>query len=521
MEITFFTTSLTKLAHVRHILREDLVRIRSQRHYGIPYEEPRISDSEEIILRSLESARRKWPAGNRKILMVEDTSVRIENLSSPEWSVPGTDVKFWMRDMTFELLDQMLRERGNNRAAIVTSHIGVSIPNPDSLDTRFAWKLFTSSTKGFVTENDANIETQPYYPWLDSKSFNRWFVPNGALAPLSSLHITEADRFDFRSGAVLEAVSWIKKQTGTSSEPSHHHYIAHPQKVVVVSGYSCSGKTTFSEALADKFDLLHCEASDFMKFACYERHGWKSETRISQFAKQALSDDPSLVPRLISEFVRSNSATTLLVTGLRAPAEIEAIRTCFPRSDIKVIFIEGKAQTRFNRALNRPRRKAPSSLADFLQSDKEQAEMGLDGILDIASRIIVNERSLREFKGKCSDIANRYKIEMLPEQLDLWNLRPAQPPDKLFLEILLVLGEKFDSGQYFTTTEIAALINNRFYQDEKRLKSKNNVSRHFNQYFRPHYEAESTNGTNRFRLSQTGRGIARHLIRKASPSHSQ
>lgn len=75
------------------------------------------------------------------------------------------------------------------------------------------------------------------------------------------------------------------------------------------------------------------------------------------------------------------------------------------------------------------------------------------------------------------------------------------------LEQLIVLGLLNADGQALTTAQIAQSID--FYFKES--KSKNNVSRYFNQEFHPFYRADIMEGKVRYRLSATGMSIAKLL----------
>ena len=60
---------------------------------------------------------------DNRLFFIEDTSVKIDVLSEGDSEVPGVDVKYWMRETNFNRLDQILRNKGNNRKCSVTSHV--------------------------------------------------------------------------------------------------------------------------------------------------------------------------------------------------------------------------------------------------------------------------------------------------------------------------------------------------------------------------------------------------------------
>ena len=85
--------------------------------------------------------------------------------------------------------------------------------------------------------------------------------------------------------------------------------------------------------------------------------------------------------------------------------------------------------------------------------------------------------------------------------------------EKLEDVILLALAEKWQSREYFTTTEIAELINQ---SRAEKPKNRNNISRYFNQTFHPYYEIKLIGRKKKYRLSNTGYGKVR-ILRTESP----
>src|SRR6202000_1969532 len=123
--------------------------------------------------------------------ILEDTSVRIDALSTKTLEVPGVDIKYWMADQTFSSLDTLLRRASNNRRVTVRSDVLLHIPT----NLRTAWRMnsefvvFKGEQGGRIVETEQLFDTNVVYPWLDNRSFNRWFVPEGAERPFGALPI--------------------------------------------------------------------------------------------------------------------------------------------------------------------------------------------------------------------------------------------------------------------------------------------------------------------------------------------
>ena len=208
-DITFITSNLTKLAHARYLCKNYQVNILHYKKffYGVGYEEPRIYDRKQLLAESFKDAVARWKKNvterDNRLFFIEDTSVKIDALSESENEVPGVDVKYWMRKINFNLLDQELRKKGNNRKCSVTSHVMLFLTEElkKTLGVTEDYKIFKSTAYGEITEKEYSFETQILYPWLDNKTFNKWFVPDGYSLPVSLLDISQADSGDFRKGA--------------------------------------------------------------------------------------------------------------------------------------------------------------------------------------------------------------------------------------------------------------------------------------------------------------------------------
>ena len=196
LDMVFFTSNPTKLAHFRYLGAKYGVRVRGfkEKHYHATYYEPQIDDREELLRQSYESALRQWQrrTGGEApgLFFLEDTSVEVLALSQ-EKETPGVNVKYWMKDMTFGKLDALLKAYGNDRRVVVRSDIVVHLPASLRRVAKLGQQYLhvRGETAGSVCENERAIEPNLVYPWLDAKSLNRLFVPDGAASPFIVLPI--------------------------------------------------------------------------------------------------------------------------------------------------------------------------------------------------------------------------------------------------------------------------------------------------------------------------------------------
>ncbi len=510
LELIFITSNSAKLAHARHLCREYAVRISKQKNYGVGYIEPRVEDRNELIKMSVEDAiirfRKSVSNSESKFFFIEDTSVVINNLSH-EKEYPGVDIKYWMRENTFDDIDKELKKNGNDRSAIVRSDLILVLTEELARQEGSPYKIFTSKVTGRITEKEYHVNTQPLYPWLSEKTFNKWFIPDGCIEPMSLLNIVDADKFDFRAGAFNQMLDFLHRNqiiyTNEEYQKSRSQQLSLFVPVnFIICGPTCAGKTTLATYLIENYSYYHLEASDFMYLSYYERHGIGSEVPIGDFAEQALKDNPSIVTDQIIQNIKKIKSVPVVITGFRNPKEVESFKSQYKGNfAVTLIYVDADQNIRFERSRSRNRyQEKDTTYDDFKKRDEQQRGMGLPLIEDDSqSKKITNNGTYQEFYEAFESLYNK----QLLSTKTLNELTSYFPKNKLQNVIISALAKELNSEQYFTTTEIAHLINSN--TNLERPKNKNNVSRYFNQNFHPYFEIKvNEDGHACYKLSQTG-----------------
>ena len=528
VDISFITSSTIKLNHAKYYFKDYNVQVSPQRNYGIGYIEPRIKNRENLHHDSLKDARLRWgktiSKAKDKLFFIEDTSVIIHALSETE-EYPGVDIKYWMRENNFESVDAILKSAGNNRAVTVRSDIILYVPKKlfSLIDSDKYLKnqttdgdgyiTFTSSTVGTITEREYQINTNPLYPWLDNKTFNKWFVPSGCQQPISLLPIEEANRHDFRSGAFNLLVTFlyenklIQKRTYLFKSNQNQFLGFCNEPLLLVTGLPCAGKTSLGMSLQFEAGYYHIEASDFMFLAYYQHHGSSSDVLIGDFAETALIENPTIVVDKILNHLTNIAKTPVIISGFRSPKELDAFIIKYNGPyDIKCIYVDTEQFTRYTRSLKRGRYDRVSDFSKFNDRDIQQNTMGLSHIKnDENVDIVTNDDSLNTYVAK---IINKYRIhKTIRRDIATIDQRPRSLQDTILISMLL----HENKLEYLTTTTIARLINSTFI-DSILKTNKNNVSRYFNQNYHPFYEIRYCDKVHTYRLSETGISHALYIL---------
>jgi adenylate kinase family enzyme len=370
--------------------------------------------------------------------------------------------------------------------------------------------------RGRIVSRQHALETNLVFPWLDNKTFNRWFIPDGCDVPISALDVREADKYDFRLAAFGKIVDQFSKfGVPFGRREGKHSQLSLPgidrPSVYVISGFSCAGKSTLAEWLAKEFGALHIEASDFMYQQFWQRHGVSSKVKIGDFAEKALLQLPSIVSEQAAKMT-IEAKVPVVITGFRSSNEVEDLRSRLHGYSINLVFIDANRDLRFDRARLRAREEVTKER--FEKRDRQEKRMGLVKIRALSgATVILNESTFGDFYQsfeKAFDIKNSMRVLRNADPLRLGQL------ERVIIQALASKDKRcFGDEDYcwYTTTEIAALIAGQFGIK----KSKDNVSRYFNQSFHPFYELMHENKKFLCRLSNTGVGVA--LLLGPEPEH--
>ncbi|MCZ7940560.1 non-canonical purine NTP pyrophosphatase [Agrobacterium salinitolerans] len=535
LALTFFTSNSTKLAHARYLAEGRPVEVLGfrQRTYHAGYDEPRLQSRDDLLQASYESAvqqaRKARILSPRHFFILEDTSVKIAALSPPGEEVPGLDVKYWMREITFGSLDAALRATGDNRKAVVRSDVVLHIPS----HYRKLWGVgdyivFTGEQSGSIVEREQTFNTNVMYPWLDNQTFNKWFQPDGASGPLGSLTIAEANEFDFRKKAFDQLFHFLQERKLLRSPVPQGRLPLQREMNYIICGYTCAGKTTASQYLARAYDYLHVEASDFMHLAYYMRHDVPEHISIGDFAERALIEKPEIAAEAIAKYLQADIESPCVISGFRSMLEIDWLVKNLGEcgKQFRIVFTNAAEEIRFSRMVKRERSGDVNDIARFRSRDEQQKRMGLEVIAGSPStNFWENEGELSTYLEVIKSDVGRAPLE--EPDLDRW-LSQVSQRRRLKLEeaILIALLTRWTDDEKrpcFTTSEIARIINELL--SETSQKHKDNVSRYFNQNFYVYYEVEldPIKGTRRYRLSNTGYGKALSMLRRRAqtpePAH--
>lgn len=514
IDLTFITSNKAKMAHALYMGRNYDVNIVPYKnfYYGNSYCEPRIEDRTRLLDSSFGDALSRWRKRglDKHFFFIEDTSVKINAISFNGREVPGVDIKYWMEGKTFDVIDNLLKEHGNDRSAIVSSHIMLYIPAAyrKMLHITTEYQVFVSFVCGRVTEEEVCLDTQYAYPWLDNKTFNKWFIPDGCNRPLSTLNINEANLYDFRRGAFEDMLAFMHIN---KKEPIIHK-LSVPLTLpfvpsFVICGQMCVGKSSVGQYLANNYGFYHIEASQFMTMRFWEFFGPETTMDIHKFAEDILREDPLFVVKQIVTFLEKKKITSkFVITGLRTPSEIEYLVSVMSLIDLQYVYMDANEDIRYARWKKRHRENEQHTQNRFAEICKLQDGMGVKRLADEA-RMYHLTNNYTELSELYSAIDLRWNLKETEKNVKVYNVA-SKATISLEKSILYVLYHNLGKRKYLTTNEISQQIKKLLGVE----KNKNNISRYFHQKYYPYYEINYNQEKTHYRLSSIGVSEVKRLM---------
>ncbi len=434
LQVFFYTSSVTKYLHARTVFGRSGLPLHEFKSRREPYAEDYTAGKKVLLARAI--AEILSTVGSGSLFFVEDTSLRIEALSTDEEDFPGLQVKEWFPKANFAVIDELLRSKAD-RNATIKSDIALHVPGLNSPI------YFHGETIGSIAETLPDFEENPQFPWLTSNSFNGWLVPAGASKVLGQMSLEESWQYDFRTRALEHLITRLEEYTAVLNAPSSTYTKkentasadqllllppSEDKKILVVVGHTCAGKTTFGEH-AQSAGLLFVEASSILRMITRDIATGATDTfNLAKTTLDLLGND--IIARKIVQLYSSISQG-LVITGFRTIEELELIKKHMTHA--RVVLVEASERIRYQRHLERGRYESVKSLEDFRTHDVQQWSWGLLRVAEHFADIrIINEGSKDEYHAIIEFLIQGRDPELIPGVSSRIKPRHAAYQNQLF-----------------------------------------------------------------------------------------
>lgn len=427
----FYTSNVEKYLQAKLVFTKFGLPLYHFRGRSKPYAEDYTSGTAGLLTAAIQEVLSQ--VGDRHIFFIEDTSIRIEALSSASLDVPGLAAKEWFASTSFVDLDEQLKKTGN-RDCTVKSDIALYLPG-HALPI-----FFHGETRGIIAAAPPEFAPSRAHPWLTSTSFNGWFIPDGARKRLGEMSFEESWTYDFRVRSLVKLIGRLEEYAHALNLPPTSYLspstiiaaqqpsLFQPRRpVFIVVGKPSAGKSEFGKYIAQEMAIPYFEGSDIVR-AARELHAPRQS--LDEFAAAYHKNfGQDKVARMIVEMVNGFEIMNgFVVAGFRHIEELDYIRRVY--DETTVIYVDATERTRFERQLVRGRPDDSSNFKDFLAKDREQSVFTLPRFgRQLADFVLVNEASLIDYHQQIDFLIGR-SVAMRPRGIrrpqknrDRWNRR--------------------------------------------------------------------------------------------------
>lgn len=342
LNIFFVSHNIVKIAHFMDIFDRCQVPLRTYKSKIREYDESYDISSDEAMLYSIDAIKRDL--GHLGMFFIEDSTITINALSRNTEKVPGLSTKLFFQKYDFHDIDRMIKNNGNDRTVTISSKLSLNIPGSVGPE------IFSAELNGKFLENQSETTSDNVPIWISNTPFASYFVPDGKDKPFIQLSKKELNEIDIRFNATqklifrLEQFSAIYKnrlltiRNKPVVKESNQNKLFYPP-LIIISGYSSSGKTTVSSYLKSSYHLDHIEESSVVT---------------SEISKLPYSDRKTSIDKIVEQYgqlhfikkavkdIPQNRHKPLCISGIRTLVEVDYFKKYFPFSVL--LYIDGHSE---------------------------------------------------------------------------------------------------------------------------------------------------------------------------------
>jgi dephospho-CoA kinase len=167
--------------------------------------------------------------------------------------------------------------------------------------------------------------------------------------------------------------------------------------VIAVVGAIASGKNVLADYLVQRHKAMAIEVGTFARWLCRLADNDDLEAQSDVFGRELVGyGSEHIIQRLVSEIIKSDERPdTLVITGVRTPAEAAFLKAHFG-SDLLLVYVKvGDQRVRYERAQKRHFATDPEDFPSFVKQDEQmKAENALEATVDWADVTLWNAGTL-------------------------------------------------------------------------------------------------------------------------------
>lgn len=174
-----------------------------------------------------------------------------------------------------------------------------------------------------------------------------------------------------------------------------------PQNIILIAGKIGSGKTYWSDRIAEHFDCARASFSSYIKYICTLRAIECTRQNMQSLGAEVIKNDlDKYINYTVSYNCKNNK--NIVIDGLRHKEVYKRIKELYPKSNVVLIYVECEDEQRKKNLIIRGE--------DLGDADKDPMEIGATSLKDEANYILhYSDDTLEEMKK----IANLFYVNSL------------------------------------------------------------------------------------------------------------
>lgn len=164
-----------------------------------------------------------------------------------------------------------------------------------------------------------------------------------------------------------------------------------------------SGKTTVANVAKD-LGIFTITTGDIIREEIKRRGLEYNETNDQKIGDwfHKYGRERELMRRVIDKIITANHPDPIVIEGLRSPEQINELKKRLWREKLSILTVHCSPNLRREREKNRPRFNK-KGYRHIIMRDKRELSRGLGNLIAMADYVVINDKSLEEFKRTVKD----------------------------------------------------------------------------------------------------------------------
>ena len=172
-------------------------------------------------------------------------------------------------------------------------------------------------------------------------------------------------------------------------------------KILCVVGMPASGKTIVSDK-AKQLRIFTLTTGDIIREEMQIKGIIYTENNERKMTEWFYKNQRELMRRVVNKITEENNPDPIVIEGFRSPSQIQALKDRLRGEEVSILAIHTPPKIRWKRERERSRYQG-KGYRNIKERDKMEIEMGLTELIAMADHMIVNNKSILEFRKTVKD----------------------------------------------------------------------------------------------------------------------